>query len=61
MFVCVVRKYLSNKGGYYDEKNVYVHGEGWDSLNECYRSELDLEDQYEQEDFGDDDDGKSFI
>jgi hypothetical protein len=37
-------------GGYYDNNCKYVPGEGWDPLNECYKSEVDLDYVDEEED-----------
>ena len=38
--------------GYYDDNFEYVPGKGWDSVNQCYKSELEEEEYYDEEDYG---------
>lgn len=48
-------------GGYYDDNNEYIPGEGWDEANNCYVDELnDLDDDYEYESDHDDEEDDGF-
>ena len=41
-------------GGYYDDNNEYVPGEGWDEANNCYLDEIN--DYYDDDEYGSDHD-----
>ena len=43
-------------GGYYDDNNEYVPGEGWDEANNCYKDEINDYDDYDDEYGSDHDD-----
>ena len=38
-------------GGRYDSRGVYIPGEGWNEKNNCYESEIEDYDEYDDQDF----------
>jgi hypothetical protein len=56
----MVRRH-SYLGGYYNDNCEYIPGEGWDDLNNCYKSELGDEDYVDDVDILEDDGGILFL
>ena len=53
-YVYFNRDGVDKHGGHYDEKGEYIPGEGWDDENNCYESENEFLDEYEDDEEEDD-------
>ena len=54
------REGYDKHGGYYDDNDEYVPGKGWDEENNCYKDELNDEDEILSDDEQEDDQNDGF-
>ena len=54
------REGYDKHGGYYDDNDEYIPGKGWDEENNCYKDELNDEDEILSDDEQEDDQNDGF-